>query len=92
VDEGWLLLKPIGTVESPDRIGESAPLQGREGSPDAWLKSSRLRWVLGRFWAPPDPQTFKVTTNIQKTFVQLVVPIRYGSELLETLRSDLSRR
>lgn len=35
--ERRLLLKPIGTVESPLTDRESAPKQGREGSPDAWL-------------------------------------------------------
>ena len=37
MEEGRLLLKPIGTVESPLTDRESAPKQGREGSPDAWL-------------------------------------------------------
>jgi tRNA-Thr(GGU) m(6)t(6)A37 methyltransferase TsaA len=37
VDEGRLLLRPIGTVESPLSDRESAPKQGHEGSPDAWL-------------------------------------------------------
>ena len=37
MDEGRLLLTPIGTVESPLTDRESAPKQGREGSPDAWL-------------------------------------------------------
>jgi tRNA-Thr(GGU) m(6)t(6)A37 methyltransferase TsaA len=30
-------LKPIGTVESPLKDRASAPLQGHEGAPDAWL-------------------------------------------------------
>ncbi|MGH2826141.1 MAG: tRNA (N6-threonylcarbamoyladenosine(37)-N6)-methyltransferase TrmO [Actinomycetota bacterium] len=37
MDNRRLLLKPIGTVESPLIDRESAPKQGREGSPDAWL-------------------------------------------------------
>jgi tRNA-Thr(GGU) m(6)t(6)A37 methyltransferase TsaA len=37
MDNRRLLLKPIGTVESPLTDRESAPKQGREGSPDAWL-------------------------------------------------------
>ena len=37
MDEGRLLLRPIGTVESPLTELESAPKQGHEGSPDAWL-------------------------------------------------------
>ncbi|MGH2703465.1 MAG: tRNA (N6-threonylcarbamoyladenosine(37)-N6)-methyltransferase TrmO [Actinomycetota bacterium] len=37
MEERGLLLKPIGTVESPLTDRESAPKQGREGSPDAWL-------------------------------------------------------
>jgi tRNA-Thr(GGU) m(6)t(6)A37 methyltransferase TsaA len=37
MEESWLLLKPIGTVESPLTDRESAPKQGREGSPEAWL-------------------------------------------------------
>ena len=37
MEESWLLLEPIGTVESPLTDRESAPKQGREGSPDAWL-------------------------------------------------------
>ena len=37
MDEGRLLLRPIGTVESPLTELESAPKQGYEGSPDAWL-------------------------------------------------------
>jgi len=37
MDEGHLLLTPIGTVESPLTDRESAPKQGREGAPDAWL-------------------------------------------------------
>ena len=31
------MLRPIGTVESPLTDLESAPKQGHEGSPDAWL-------------------------------------------------------
>ena len=38
MEERALLLKPIGTVESPLTDRESAPKQGREGAPDAWLK------------------------------------------------------
>lgn len=30
-------LRPIGTVESPLRRPEDAPLQGDEGAPEAWL-------------------------------------------------------
>lgn len=37
MDEARLLLRPIGTVESPLTDRESAPKQGYEGSPDAWL-------------------------------------------------------
>jgi tRNA-Thr(GGU) m(6)t(6)A37 methyltransferase TsaA len=37
MEERRLLLKPIGTVESPLIDRESAPKQGREGSPDVWL-------------------------------------------------------
>jgi len=37
MDEGRLLLRPIGTVESPLTDRESAPKQGHEGSPDALL-------------------------------------------------------
>jgi tRNA-Thr(GGU) m(6)t(6)A37 methyltransferase TsaA len=37
MDEGRLPLRPIGTVESPLSDRESAPKQGHEGSPDAWL-------------------------------------------------------
>jgi tRNA-Thr(GGU) m(6)t(6)A37 methyltransferase TsaA len=37
MDNRRLLLKAIGTVESPLTDRESAPKQGREGSPDAWL-------------------------------------------------------
>jgi tRNA-Thr(GGU) m(6)t(6)A37 methyltransferase TsaA len=37
MDERQLLLKPIGTVESPLTDRDSAPKQGYEGSPDAWL-------------------------------------------------------
>jgi tRNA-Thr(GGU) m(6)t(6)A37 methyltransferase TsaA len=37
VDERRLLLRPIGTVESPLTDPESAPKQGYEGSPDAAL-------------------------------------------------------
>jgi tRNA-Thr(GGU) m(6)t(6)A37 methyltransferase TsaA len=37
MDEGRLSLRPIGTVESPLTDLESAPKQGHEGSPDAWL-------------------------------------------------------
>ena len=37
MEDGRLLLKPIGTVESPLTDRESAPKQGREGAPDAWL-------------------------------------------------------
>jgi len=37
MDERRLLLRPIGTVESPLTDRESAPKQGNEGSPDAWL-------------------------------------------------------
>ena len=35
--ENDLVLRPIGFVESPLTDRESAPKQGREGSPDAWL-------------------------------------------------------
>jgi tRNA-Thr(GGU) m(6)t(6)A37 methyltransferase TsaA len=37
MDEGRLRLRPIGTVDSPLTDLESAPKQGREGSPDASL-------------------------------------------------------
>jgi tRNA-Thr(GGU) m(6)t(6)A37 methyltransferase TsaA len=37
MDERPLLLRPIGTVESPLTDRDSAPKQGYEGSPDAWL-------------------------------------------------------
>jgi tRNA-Thr(GGU) m(6)t(6)A37 methyltransferase TsaA len=37
MDETRLVLQPIGTVESPLLDRESAPKQGYEGSPDAWL-------------------------------------------------------
>ena len=37
MDERRLLLRPIGTVESPLTDPESAPKQGHEGSPDAAL-------------------------------------------------------
>jgi tRNA-Thr(GGU) m(6)t(6)A37 methyltransferase TsaA len=37
MDKGRLTLRPIGTVESPLSDRESAPKQGHEGSPDAWL-------------------------------------------------------
>jgi tRNA-Thr(GGU) m(6)t(6)A37 methyltransferase TsaA len=37
VNGGDFELKPIGTVESPLKDRESAPLQGHEGAPDAWL-------------------------------------------------------
>ena len=37
MEEGRLVLEPIGTVESPLTDRESAPKQGYEGSPDAWL-------------------------------------------------------
>ena len=37
MDERRLLLSPIGTVESPLTDRESAPKQGYEGSPNAWL-------------------------------------------------------
>jgi tRNA-Thr(GGU) m(6)t(6)A37 methyltransferase TsaA len=32
------LLRPIGRVESPLIVGDSAPKQGHEGAPDAWLQ------------------------------------------------------
>jgi tRNA-Thr(GGU) m(6)t(6)A37 methyltransferase TsaA len=35
--ENDLALRPIGIVESPLTDRASAPKQGREGSPDAWL-------------------------------------------------------
>ena len=35
--ENDLVLRPIGFVESPLTDRESAPKQGREGSPEAWL-------------------------------------------------------
>jgi tRNA-Thr(GGU) m(6)t(6)A37 methyltransferase TsaA len=35
--ENDLALRPIGIVESPLTDPASAPKQGREGSPDAWL-------------------------------------------------------
>jgi tRNA-Thr(GGU) m(6)t(6)A37 methyltransferase TsaA len=38
VDESLYELKPIGTVESPLTDLASAPKQGDEGSPDAWLR------------------------------------------------------
>ena len=44
MDEGRLLLKPIGTVESPLTELESAPKQGYEGSPDAWLIFEPTVW------------------------------------------------
>jgi tRNA-Thr(GGU) m(6)t(6)A37 methyltransferase TsaA len=37
VDKPSFLLRPIGIVESPLTDRESAPKQGYEGSPDAWL-------------------------------------------------------
>jgi tRNA-Thr(GGU) m(6)t(6)A37 methyltransferase TsaA len=37
MDERRLLLRPVGTVESSLTDRESAPKQGYEGSPDAWL-------------------------------------------------------
>jgi tRNA-Thr(GGU) m(6)t(6)A37 methyltransferase TsaA len=37
MDERRLLLRPVATVESPLTNPESAPKQGHEGSPDAWL-------------------------------------------------------
>jgi tRNA-Thr(GGU) m(6)t(6)A37 methyltransferase TsaA len=36
-DQGPYVLRPIGRVESPLVERERAPLQGDEGSPDAWL-------------------------------------------------------
>ena len=44
MDEGRLLLKPIGTVESPLTELESTPKQGYEGSPDAWLIFEPTVW------------------------------------------------
>jgi tRNA-Thr(GGU) m(6)t(6)A37 methyltransferase TsaA len=35
--DGPYVLEPIGSVESPLLDRDSAPLQGDEGSPDAWL-------------------------------------------------------
>lgn len=37
MDETRLVVEPIGTVESPLDDRESAPKQGYEGSPNAWL-------------------------------------------------------
>jgi tRNA-Thr(GGU) m(6)t(6)A37 methyltransferase TsaA len=37
MDDARFVLNPIGTVESPLTDRESAPKQGYEGSPDAWL-------------------------------------------------------
>ena len=37
MDETQLMLRPVGTVESPLTDRESAPKQGYEGSPEAWL-------------------------------------------------------
>jgi tRNA-Thr(GGU) m(6)t(6)A37 methyltransferase TsaA len=37
MDEPPFKLKPIGTVESPLTDMASAPKQGHEGAPDAWL-------------------------------------------------------
>lgn len=37
MDATRLVLEPIGTVESPLTDRESAPKQGYEGSPNAWL-------------------------------------------------------
>jgi hypothetical protein len=47
---------------------------------------------LGRVWAAPDPQMLKVSHKRSRTFAQLVATIQYDSKMLETLRSDLSRR
>jgi hypothetical protein len=47
---------------------------------------------LGRVWAAPGPQMLKASHEHSKLFAQLVATIQYGSKLLETLRSDLSRR
>jgi hypothetical protein len=38
------------------------------------------------------PKMLKASHKRPKAFDQLVVPIQYGSKMLETLRSDLSRR
>lgn len=37
MSEGPLVMRPIGWVESPLVDRDSAPKQGDEGSPDAWL-------------------------------------------------------
>jgi tRNA-Thr(GGU) m(6)t(6)A37 methyltransferase TsaA len=36
-DQGTLVLRPIGRVESPLADPDAAPKQGDEGSPEAWL-------------------------------------------------------
>jgi tRNA-Thr(GGU) m(6)t(6)A37 methyltransferase TsaA len=41
VTDGAYHLRPIGSVESPLLDRAAAPLQGNEGSPDAWLVFDR---------------------------------------------------
>jgi hypothetical protein len=48
--------------------------------------------LVGRVWVAPEPKTFKASHNCSKAFAQLVATIQCDSKLLETVRSDLSRR
>jgi hypothetical protein len=79
-------------AENSVRDAAVRPTRVAATNPGHWPGCTTLMRLLGRVWVAREPKTFKADHNRSKTFAQLIATNQHGSKILETARTDLSRR